>query len=91
MKNVDVMQVRAMLREILATDGGTSEDVSAVMTIGTPAMGSLHLTGPSELRSVLEAVEQASPASEGAMRIEEQDWQRLELVYAERVLGPLFA
>jgi hypothetical protein len=91
MRNVDVMQVRAMLKEILMTDGGNRGDISAIMTIGTPAMGSLHLSGPLELREILLAVEQASPASEGAMRLNDDSWNKLESIYSLRVVEPLFA
>jgi hypothetical protein len=91
MKNVEVMEVRAMLKEILATTGGSPEDVSAVMTIGTPAMGLQRLTGPEELNPVLRAVEHASPASEGTIRIKEDTWQQLESAYSRRVVQPLFS
>jgi hypothetical protein len=91
MKNVEVMQVRAMLKEILATTGGTPEEVSAVMTIGTPAMGLQRLAGPEELSPVLRAVEHASPASSGTIRINEATWRQLESTYSRRVVQPLFA
>ena len=91
MKNVEVMEVRAMLKEILATTGGTPEDVSAVMTIGTPAMGLQHLSGPAELDPVLKAVEHASPASEGMISIAEDTWRQLESAYSRRVVQPLFS
>ncbi|HEX7963210.1 MAG TPA: hypothetical protein VF466_01325 [Candidatus Saccharimonadales bacterium] len=91
MRNVEVMEVRAMLKEILATTGGTPEDVSAVMTIGTPAMGLQRLSGPKELAPVLKAVEHASPASEGTIRIEEGTWRQLESAYSRSVVEPLFA
>ena len=91
MRNVDVMQVRAMLKEILMADGGNSTDINAVMTIGTSAMGSQSLSGPMELTAVLEAVEQAAPAGEGAMRFNENIWEELESIYTSRVVSPLFA
>ncbi|HSX35023.1 MAG TPA: hypothetical protein VLF62_05240 [Candidatus Saccharimonadales bacterium] len=91
MKSVEVMEIRAMLKEILATTDATPEDVSAVLTIGTPAMGLERLSGPAELSTVLKAVEHASPASSGKMRITEDTWRRLESEYSRRVVQPLFA
>lgn len=91
MRDVEVMEVRAMLKEILAVSNASSEDVGAVMTIGTPGMGLQHLHGPKELGAVLKAVEHASPADEGIMRINESTWNQLESVYSRRVVQPLFA
>lgn len=91
MRSVEVMQVRAMLKEILATTGADTEDVSAVMTIGTPAMGLQRLHGPLELGSVLSAVEKAAPAAEGVMRLNDNAWRQLESTYSRRVVQPLFA
>jgi hypothetical protein len=91
MRNVDVMQVRAMLKEILMIDGGSADDITAVMTIGTPAMGTRLLNGPSELTAILEAVEAAAPDKEGAMRFNDANWEELQTIYAKRVVTPLFA
>jgi|GEM_PF-2943147 len=91
MKDVEVMEVRAMLKEILAVSDASPEDVGAVMTIGTPGMGLQRLSGPEELGAVLEAVEHASPAARGVMRINETVWQQLESVYSRRVVQPFFA
>ncbi|HSW99785.1 MAG TPA: hypothetical protein VLH38_01990 [Patescibacteria group bacterium] len=91
MRDVEVMQVRAMLKEILAVSDASPEDVGAVMTIGTPGMGLQHLSGPKELGAIFEAVEHASPADEGTMSITEAAWLQLESVYSSRVVQPLFA
>jgi hypothetical protein len=91
MKSVKVMEVRAMLKEIMATTDASPEDVSAVMTIGTPAMGLQRLSGPAELGAVFQAVEHASPASEGTMRLNDNAWRQLESTYSRRVVAPLFA
>jgi hypothetical protein len=91
MKSVKVMEVRAMLKEIMATTNASAEDVSAVLTIGTPAMGLQHLSGPIELSAVLAAVEHASPAAEGTLRLDDTAWQQLESSYSRRVMQPLFA
>jgi hypothetical protein len=91
MKSVEVMEVRAMLKEILATTKAKPEDVDAVMTIGTPAMGLHRLTGPAELGTVLQAVEHASPASGGVMNIADAAWRQLQSTYSQRVVQQLFA
>jgi len=91
MKSVKVMEVRAMLKEIMSTTDASPDAVSAVMTIGTPAMGLEHLSGPSELSAVLAAVEHASPAEAGTIRLDETAYSQLQTAYARRVVQPLFA
>ena len=91
MKSVQVMEVRAMLKEILAATDATPEDVNAVMTIGTPAMGLQRLNGPTELSTILAAVEHASPATEGTLRLDDAAWRQLQITYSRRVVEPLFA
>jgi len=80
-----------MLKEILVTTGANTEDVSAVMTIGTPAMGLQHLNGPEEIGSILSAVEKASPADAGIISLDDTAWRQLESAYSRRVVQPLFA
>ncbi|HSW98954.1 MAG TPA: hypothetical protein VLF71_03895 [Candidatus Saccharimonadales bacterium] len=91
MKRVQVNEVRAMLKEIMASTNASPDDVSAVLTIGTPAMGLLHLSGPSELSAILAAVEHASPAEDGTLRLDDTAWHQLENSYSRRVVTPLFA
>ena len=91
MKSVQVMEVRAMLKEIMASTEASLEDISAVLTIGTPAMGLQHLSGPVELSAVLAAVEHASPAAEGTLRLDDTAWHQLESSYSRQVVARLFA
>lgn len=91
MKDVELAQVRAMLREIVATSGNNGNDVEAVMSLGGSVTPEQRATSV-ELNDMLQVVKEAMPSLHGGMlRLNEKEWRHIEDVYYQRVMQPLFA
>ena len=91
MKKVELAQIRAMSREIVATSGNNGTDVGIVMALGS-AEKSNPTTSINELNRMLAAVEQALPGMKrGLVGVTDDEWQEFETLYYNRVVQPLFA
>lgn len=92
MKSIELVQVKAMLREIVATSGNNGGDVKAVMALGEPADNvQPEIMNLGEFNDVLRTVQKAIPSMRaGIVMLNEAEWKRLEQLYHYRVIKPLF-
>ncbi len=88
MKRVELAEVRAMLREVVATYGNDSKDVAAVMALNRKPTK----TSVPEVNDVIDNVERAWPSRQrGTIALDETEWIELEDLYYRRVMQPVFA
>ena len=92
MKKIELSEVKAMLREILAAKSASRESLSAVLWLGECRMEGKELHDLDELTKPFWAVVRASQniMEDGIISIDESAWRELEGAYYNRVAKPLF-
>lgn len=92
MKNVELAEVRAMLREITAVSGNDERDVAAIMSLGIPEKTQADPLGQRDLDQAMQAVRKALPDMRaGVLKLNNADWQKIEELYYHKVMQPIFS
>lgn len=93
MKEVELAELRAMLQEISAATNKDHSATQAIMSIGTDRQPDWEqLSNTQELADVVLATRQALPEiKRDKITFEAPDWQKLEDIYYQRVIKPMFA
>lgn len=92
MKQVEFTQLRAMLREVVATAGNDANDVKTIMAISNPRNGSIAHTSIAEVNSLLDVLGTARPSQDDrSVLLSENDLRRFEDLYYQRVTRLVFA
>lgn len=85
MKEVELAELQAMLREIIATVGNREDDVRVVMGAHSSNGDNLSQTSSQEVNSLLQVLRKAPVSESGRIKLSQNEWQQFDNLYYQQV------